>query len=109
MSPVQSKFLTNCDFCKGETRHATTTLQLRETSKKSWKDEGAASQSLKVQLAKNKHVIHIYILQVALARTPALAPPGKYMVQFPWSAVLETANNQYMWGRHHLLIAGERG
>ena len=72
---VQSKCLTSCDFCKGETRHATTTLQLRETSKKSWQDEGAASQSLKVQL--------LY----KLPWQNPLTPPGKCLVQFPWFAV----------------------
>lgn len=72
---VQSKCLTSCDFCNGETRHATTTLQLRETSKKSWNDEGAASQSLKVQL------------WYKLPWQNSLTPPGKCLVQFPWFAV----------------------
>ena len=33
---TSSKARTSWDFCKGDTRHATTTLQFFETSKKSW-------------------------------------------------------------------------
>ena len=44
-SQLQSKLLTNCDFCKGDTRHATTTLQPWEISKKSWQHAETSSQS----------------------------------------------------------------
>lgn len=72
---LQSKCRTNCDFCKGDTRHATTTLQPWEISKKSWTLHEHQNQKRKSGYCgwdihccsslqcPHKHVKHVQLIQ----------------------------------------------